>query len=508
FKTEKKPLIPRFIKVDVRLAELLGLYCAEGHISKYKKRPPSFHLVFSFGKKEKKPIEKTVKILKETFKIEPKIVKRKTTITVEMGKTSIALFFKLLCGDNCKNKEVPSFILYSNKSIIRAFIKGFLEGDGWVGKNAIDLCTTSKKLAFGIYFLFLRLGILPSFYEIKPKNEKGKIEDHQVNLSTSYRIKIVARMFRNRLLMEKSKISKRSISSMKVKETNSHFLIRIREIQRKLFEGDVYNLEIDGNPHSYLANFISVGNCCNWLISHDGLPEIFGDKYEPEEIVNMAEERNCNIISHTYTEPTIYFEFAYEVAKLAHRKGMLNTFVTNGYMSLQALRKISKFLNAATVDFKASNDPSFLLKYSSVPSSEPVFEFLKSLKKYGIHTEITNLIVPQIGDNLDQFRKVVKWIIENLGPDIPFHVLRFHPDYMLTEIPVTPVETLESFIEEAKKLGLKYVYIGNVPGHRYENTYCPNCNELLIERTGFWVEKVNLEGDKCRKCGEKIKIVV
>ena len=248
--------------------------------------------------------------------------------------------------------------------------------------------------------------------------------------------------------------------------------------------------------------------CCNWLISHDGLPEIFGDKYEPEEIVEMAQERNCKIISHTYTEPTIYFEFAYEVAKLAHKKGMLNTFVTNGYMSLQALRKISKFLDAATVDFKASNDPSFLLKYSSVPSNEPVFEFLKGLKKYGIHIEITNLIVPQIGENLEQFRKVVKWIIENLGSDVPFHVLRFHPDYMLTEIPVTPIETLESFIEEAKKLGLKHVYIGNVPGHRYENTYCPNCNELLIERTGFWVEKVNLEGNKCKKCGEKINIVV
>ncbi len=248
--------------------------------------------------------------------------------------------------------------------------------------------------------------------------------------------------------------------------------------------------------------------CCNWLISHDGLPEIFGDEYEPEEIVKIAEENNCKIISHTYTEPTIYYEFAYEVAKLAHKKGMLNTFVTNGYMNLNPLKKIAKFLDAATVDFKASDDPEFLIKYSSVPSNEPVFEFLKGLKKHKIHIEITNLIVPKIGENLKQFRKLVEWIIENLGAETPFHILRFHPDYKLIDVPVTPLETLEKFIEEAKKLGLKYVYIGNVPGHEYENTYCPNCGEILIERTGFWVNKVNLDKDRCRKCGEKIHIVV
>ncbi len=245
--------------------------------------------------------------------------------------------------------------------------------------------------------------------------------------------------------------------------------------------------------------------CCNWEISHDGLPEIFGQDYSPEQIVELAIKDNCPIISHTYTEPTIFYEFAYDVAKLAHKKNIKNTFVTNGYMTPEALDNF-KHLDAATVDFKGAGDEAFLKKYASVPSSEPIFTFLKELKRHKIHTEITNLVIPKVGDNLEQFKKLVKWIVDELGPDVPFHILRFFPTYKMMNTASTPTATLEKFAKESKGLGLNYVYVGNVPGTGLENTYCPNCKELLIERIGFESRLGNLKKDKCGKCGEKINV--
>ncbi len=247
--------------------------------------------------------------------------------------------------------------------------------------------------------------------------------------------------------------------------------------------------------------------CCNWMISHDQLPNTQGEYHDPDYIVELAVENNCKTVSHTYTEPTIFYEFAYDVAKLAHKEDIKNTFVTNGYMTPEALDDF-KYLDAATVDFKASADPEFLKKYSQVMLAEPIFEFLKELKKHKIHTEVTNLIIPKVGDDLEKFRKLVKWIVNELGTDIPFHIIRFFPNYKMLNMPSTPVATLEKFAEEARKLGLTYVYVGNVPGHKGENSYCPNCKELLIERIGFESRVVNLKKDRCGKCGEKINIVL
>ena len=299
----------------------------------------------------------------------------------------------------------------------------------------------------------------------------------------------------------------------------------VREnIKGKLFSlnyGKIVGLNVDPIEKKPLFHFLPASSalsyacrgcnfrcqyCCNWEISHDGLPEIFGQDYDPEQIVELAIENNCPAISHTYTEPTIFYEFAFDVAKLAHKKNIKNTFVTNGYMTPEALENF-KYLDAATVDFKASGDENFLRKYASVPSSEPIFAFLKELKKHKIHTEITNLIVPKIGDDSEKFRKLIKWVVDELGTDVPFHILRFFPTYKMSTTPSTPIATLEKFFDEAMRQGLNYVYVGNAPGKK-ENTYCPNCKELLIERIGFESRIVNLKKDRCGKCNEKINIVL
>jgi len=251
--------------------------------------------------------------------------------------------------------------------------------------------------------------------------------------------------------------------------------------------------------------------CCNWEISQ-GVNEkkevLEGQNYTPEQIVRMAEENDCKSISYTYTEPTVFYEFAYKTAKLASRSNILNTFVTNGYMSIEAIKKIAKYLDAVTVDIKASGDPEFYKKFMSVPDVNPVYAALKQMKKQRIFIEITNLIVPQFGDNIDLCRKLAQWISSELNADIPFHILQFFPSHKLLELPPTPVATLEKCIEEARRTGLRYVYIGNVPGHPDENTYCYNCRELLIKRSGFNVEKINLVNDRCPTCGLRINILV
>ena len=245
--------------------------------------------------------------------------------------------------------------------------------------------------------------------------------------------------------------------------------------------------------------------CDNWMISQE--KKIEGRHFPPEEVVNAAKDNGCQGISYTYTEPTIFFEYAYDTAKLAHQVGFFNTFVTNGYMTPEAVKTIAPYLDAATVDFKGGGDPDFYREFAAVPSIEPIYESLKEMKRNDMHVEITNLVVPKTGDSIERLSELAVWIRGALGKDTPFHLLRFHPDYQLTTIPSTNIEALERSYAAAKEAGLNHVYIGNVPGHPYENTYCPNCNELLIKRFSFEITKWNLTKDmRCPACGQEISI--
>jgi pyruvate formate lyase activating enzyme len=265
------------------------------------------------------------------------------------------------------------------------------------------------------------------------------------------------------------------------------------------------------NPGAFVLSIATVGCnfrcqfCDNWMISQE--KEISGHNFPPEDVVKAARDNGCQGISYTYTEPTVFFEYAYETAKLARQVGFFNTFVTNGYMTPEAVKTIAPYLDAATVDFKGGADPEFYKTFSAVPSVEPIFQALKEMKRNDIHIEITNLVVPKSGDSIEKVKQLATWIRDALGKDTPFHLLRFHPDYQLTTIPATTIETLEKTYVAAKESGLNYVYIGNVPGHTCENTYCPNCNEMLIKRYSFEITKWNLTRDmRCPVCGHEIPI--
>lgn len=265
------------------------------------------------------------------------------------------------------------------------------------------------------------------------------------------------------------------------------------------------------NPGALVMSIATMGCnfrcqfCDNWMISQD--KNVAGKNFPPGQVVKAARDNACTGISYTYTEPTIFFEYAYDTAKLARQVGFFNTFVTNGYMTPEAVKTIAPYLDAATVDFKGGADPEFYKTFSAVPSVTPIFEALQEMKRNDIHIEITNLVVPKIGDSIERINELATWIKNALGKDTPFHLLRFHPDYKLTTTPATPIETLEKAYMASKDAGLHYVYIGNVPGHPSENTYCPNCNELLIKRYAFEIVRWNLVKDmRCPVCGTEIPI--
>ncbi len=267
------------------------------------------------------------------------------------------------------------------------------------------------------------------------------------------------------------------------------------------------------HPGSKIFSIATTG--CSWLCRFcqnsdiSQRRKIEGVETTPRRVVELAVENGCEGIAYTYNEPSIFIEYARDVGKLAHSKGIFNIFVSNGYDTPETVGAMSEFLDCLTVDFKGSGETGFVRSVIHIPDAEPIFQTLLEVKqRTKIHLEVTDLIVPGIGDNLDSARKLARWIYDNLGPDTPIHFLRFHPDYNMMDTPITPVRTLEKHYEVAKKEGLRYVYIGNVPGHPAENTYCPGCNALLIERTGYDIGAYTLDDEgRCRSCGYQTPIV-
>jgi pyruvate formate lyase activating enzyme len=225
---------------------------------------------------------------------------------------------------------------------------------------------------------------------------------------------------------------------------------------------------------------------------------IVGTAVRPEAVVRAAAEAGCRSIAYTYTEPTVFFEFALDTARLAHAQGFRNVFVTNGYMSAEALELIAPVLDAANVDLKAFNRKF----YTEVCGAklEEVQESLREMKSRGIWVEVTTLLVPGLNDDPAELKALAEFLARELGPGTPWHISRFHPTYRLTDRPPTPVATLSAAREIGLSAGLKYVYTGNVPGDPGENTYCPACGATVIERLGFRVGVLRLKDGRCGEC--------
>ena len=268
-------------------------------------------------------------------------------------------------------------------------------------------------------------------------------------------------------------------------------------------------------PGSHSLSVATVGcnfkckSCQNWDISQGfkSSKEIPGNDVSPEEIVEVAIKNKLPSISYTYTEPAVFSEYALDTMKLAKKKGLKNNWVTNGFWSKELFDLISPYLDAANVDLKSFED-DFYTKYCS-GKLQPVLDTLKRLKEKEIWSEVTTLVIPTLNDEEKIFRDAANFIKNDLGPETPWHVTQFSGaiSWQLQDVPDTPVETLEKAYKIGKKAGLKYVYTGNVPGIPSEDTFCPKCNTLVIDRTNYIIHRHDKSG-KCPNCNHDLNLTL
>jgi pyruvate formate lyase activating enzyme len=243
-------------------------------------------------------------------------------------------------------------------------------------------------------------------------------------------------------------------------------------------------------------------HCQNWHLSQKSFEELDHYSYSPSVIIQQAKKQGLNSISFTYTEPTVYYEYVYDVSAIARENGIKTSIVSNGYINPEPLQKLLSVLDAVKIDLKGFTE-NFYKEVCSA-TLNPVLESLLTVKKEKVWLEIVNLVIPTLNDDPKMIDEMCRWIKENLGAETPLHFTRFHPIYKLTHLPPTPVSTLESTYEIAKKNGLMYVYIGNVPGHDHNSTFCPFCNRRVIHRTNFEVLEMNVMDGKCKFCDSPI----
>ena len=268
-------------------------------------------------------------------------------------------------------------------------------------------------------------------------------------------------------------------------------------------------------PGTYSLSIATVGcnfkcfSCQNWDISQ--MPNlagrIEGQEISPEGIVKTCLKNKLPSISYTYTEPAVFSEFALDTMKLAKKQGLKNNWVSNGFWSKELFDEIAPYLDAANVDLKGFTD-DFYVKYCG-GRLQPVLDTLKRLKNKKIWTEVTTLVIPTLNDSEEIFKNIAKFIKSELGSETPWHITQFSGaiSWKLQDLPETPVETLEKAYNIGKEVGLRYVYTGNVPGIPSEDTFCPKCNTLSIDRTGYIISRYDKQG-KCPKCGEDLNLIL
>ena len=258
-------------------------------------------------------------------------------------------------------------------------------------------------------------------------------------------------------------------------------------------------------PGSQAFSFATVGCnmdckfCQNWQISQIRPEQAQNFKLAPEQLVDLAVKKKCPIIASTYTEPVVFAEYVLDIARAGKARGVKSVMISNGYIKEKPMEDLIEVLDAVKIDFKAYTETFY--RDVCVGSLKPVLDILKLLDRKGIWYELVYLVIPTLNDSEKEIREMAAWMTSNLKPHVPVHFSRFHPQYRLKNLPPTPVSTIERAREITMKAGMNYVYVGNVPGHPGENTYCPGCGKVVIRRTGYRILEKKLKGNRCAHCG-------
>lgn len=490
FPNEHRPGIPLVIPLDSDMAHLLGYYCAEGSVVKSKVRPNSLVLNFSFSKDEEQQAEQVKQLLKKCLGIEAHLVSRETTCAVAANKASAALLFKSLSGGRGNEKRVPNVLFDATPTAVQAFLRAYVEGNGHLYANGkVSVTTVSAELAYGIALLALKLGHLPSLYDT-PMPREGHIQGRKVKRSPhQYTV----------VWYENSEIARRVV------ETEDYYLVPLRSLDLVEYEGDVYNMQVEGE-HNYLANLFAVSNCQNWDISQALRDSSAGrppTSVTPKQMVELGKRNGAKVFASSYNEPLITSEWAVEIFKQAKANDFLCAYVSNGNATREVLEYIHPYVSAYKIDLKSMRDKNY--RQLGAPLQN-ILDGAKMVHAMGFWLEIVTLIVPGFNDSTEELLDSAQFIA-SLSRDIPWHVTAFHQDYKMTDRDNTSRATLIRAAEIGIEAGLNYVYAGNLPGQagEYENTYCPNCRQLLIERFGYTILNYRITGEgTCPRCRTKI----
>jgi pyruvate formate lyase activating enzyme len=242
--------------------------------------------------------------------------------------------------------------------------------------------------------------------------------------------------------------------------------------------------------------------CQNWEISQVRPEQVQNHDFPPRAVVQTAQKYSCPVIAYTYTEPVVFYEYMYDTSLEARKKGIRNVVITGGHINPEPMEELTKVVDAIKVDLKAFSQ-DFYTNYVR-GELQPVLEAIKIVHKSSAWLELVYLVIPTLNDSSDEIRKMCQWIMKEIGPDVPLHFSRFVPMYLVKNLPPTPVSTLEKAQKIALEEGIHYVYIGNVPGHSAESTYCPQCKEIVIKRIGYQINKIALKGGRCKYCNNPI----
>ncbi|MEE9443460.1 MAG: AmmeMemoRadiSam system radical SAM enzyme [candidate division Zixibacteria bacterium] len=243
--------------------------------------------------------------------------------------------------------------------------------------------------------------------------------------------------------------------------------------------------------------------CCqNWDISQSRPEQTENFSLPPKDIIDLCQQRKVPTIAYTYSEPVIFYEYMYDTAELGHKHGIKSVMISGGYINPEPLGELLKHLNAVKIDLKAIRETYY--KDYVDGELKPVLDGLIQIKKSDVWLEIVYLVIPTLNDSDDEFTELARWIKNYLGVDVPIHLSRFYPQYLLKNLPPTPQTTLDRALSICRAEGLEYVYLGNIPSHKAESTYCPKCGEMLIERRGYRTSVSGMSKNKCKSCGKII----
>lgn len=367
-----------------------------------------------------------------------------------------------------------------------------MKNKGWTRREFISRGTCATcALALGAK-LELLAGTLPHeekeamFYTLTPRGVKCRLCPHQCNIAEGRTGDCRVRYNQNGKLYTKA--------------WNNPCAVHIDPVEKKpllhfLPGTNALSLAIAGCNFSCL-------NCQNWDISQTTPDKTRNYDLTPTQVVNQAQKEGCRSIAYTYSEPVTFFEYTLECSRLARRAGIKNIVVSNGYINPAPLYEWCKVIDAANIDLKAFDDEIYNMLNNG--TLEPVLRTLLKLKENGVWLEITNLVIPEWTDDMNMIRRMCQWLAQNGFKDTPLHFSRFYPHYKLNKLQPTPENVLIKARETALNQGLKYVYIGNVPGRNYANTYCPNCQSMVIERLGYNIRQSKIKNGRCQVCGHSI----